>query len=57
MDEIVGRKKLKNSFQYEVSFKNMSSAENQWVPRQDLIDRGLEKKVLAFDSKEAQRLV
>ncbi|EST09060.1 ABC transporter-like protein [Kalmanozyma brasiliensis GHG001] len=56
MDEIVGRKKLKNSFQYEVSFKNMSSAENQWVPRQDLIDRGLEKKVLAFDSKEAQRL-
>ena len=55
-DEIVGRKKLKNSFQYEVSFKNMSSADNQWVPRDDLIQRGLEKKVLAFDSKEAQRL-
>ncbi|KIS67648.1 putative translation elongation factor eEF3 [Mycosarcoma maydis] len=55
-DEIVGRKKLKNSFQYEVSFKNMSSADNQWVPRDDLINRGLERAVLAFDSKEAQRL-
>ncbi|GAC98197.1 hypothetical protein PHSY_005786 [Pseudozyma hubeiensis SY62] len=55
-DEIVGRKKLKNSFQYEVSFKNMSSADNQWIPRDDLINRGLERAVLAFDSKEAQRL-
>ncbi|SJX64391.1 probable YEF3-translation elongation factor eEF3 [Sporisorium reilianum f. sp. reilianum] len=55
IDEIVARKKLKNSFQYEVSFKNMSSADNVWIPRDELIKR-MEKKVLAFDSKEAQRL-
>ncbi|SNX86312.1 probable YEF3 - translation elongation factor eEF3 [Melanopsichium pennsylvanicum] len=56
IDEIVARKKLKNSFQYEVSFKNMSSADNVWIPRDELIKRGFEKKVMAFDSKEAQRL-
>ncbi|PWN47387.1 hypothetical protein IE53DRAFT_382162 [Violaceomyces palustris] len=55
IDEIVGRKKLKNSFQYEVSFKNMSSTENLWLSRDELIKRGFEKKVMAVDSKEAQR--
>ncbi|GAC75832.1 protein containing adaptin N-terminal region [Moesziomyces antarcticus T-34] len=56
IEDIVARKKLKNSFQYEVSFKNMSSADNVWIPRDELIKRGFEKKVMAFDSKEAQRL-
>ncbi|KAN0061900.1 translational elongation factor EF-1 alpha [Thecaphora frezii] len=55
IDEIVGRKKLKNSFQYEVSFKNMSSTENLWLSRDELLKRGFEKKVMAVDSKEAQR--
>lgn len=56
IDELVGRKKLKNSFQYEVSFKNFSSADNVWMSRDDLIKRGFEKKVMALDSREAQRL-
>ncbi|CAO1624533.1 unnamed protein product [Parajaminaea phylloscopi] len=56
IDELVGRKKLKNSFQYEVSFKNFSSADNIWLSRDDLIKRGFEKKVMALDSREAQRL-
>lgn len=56
IDELVGRKKLKNSFQYEVSFKNYSSADNIWLSRDELIKRGFEKKVLALDSREAQRL-
>ena len=43
IDEIVGRKKLKQSYEYEVSFKNMSSSENIWLPRDDLIKRGFEK--------------
>lgn len=46
IDEIVGRKKLKNSFQYEVSFKNYSSADNMWLSRDELIKRGFEKKVM-----------
>ncbi|KAI0927941.1 hypothetical protein AcW1_005340 [Taiwanofungus camphoratus] len=56
IDEIVGRKKLKQSYEYEVSFKNLSSSENIWLPRDDLIKRGFEKKVLEVDTREAQRL-
>ncbi|KAG9091131.1 translational elongation factor EF-1 alpha [Ceratobasidium sp. 370] len=56
IDEIVSRKKLKQSYEYEVSFKNMSSTENIWLPRDELIKRGFEKKVLELDTREAQRL-
>ena len=56
IESIVARKKLKNSYQYEISFKNMSSADNLWLSRDELLKRGFEKKVLAFDSQEAQRL-
>ena len=43
IDEIVARKKLKQSYEYEVSFKGLSSSENIWMPRDDLIKRGFEK--------------
>lgn len=56
IDEIVGRKKLKQSYEYEVSFKNLSSTENIWLPRDELITRGFEKKVIELDTREAQRL-
>jgi elongation factor 3 len=56
IDEIVARKKLKQSYEYEVSFKGMSSAENMWISRDELITRGFEKKVMELDTKEAQRL-
>jgi elongation factor 3 len=56
IDEIVNRKKLKQSYEYEVSFKGLSSSENVWLPRDDLIKRGFEKKVLEVDTREAQRL-
>ncbi|EGN96285.1 hypothetical protein SERLA73DRAFT_112506 [Serpula lacrymans var. lacrymans S7.3] len=56
IDEIIARKKLKQSYEYEVSFKNLSSSENIWLPRDDLIKRGFEKKVLEVDTREAQRL-
>ncbi|KAI0831650.1 P-loop containing nucleoside triphosphate hydrolase protein [Trametes gibbosa] len=56
IDEIVARKKLKQSYEYEVSFKGLSSSENIWLPRDDLIKRGYEKKVLEVDTREAQRL-
>ncbi|KAL5512033.1 TEF3 [Sanghuangporus vaninii] len=56
IDEIITRKKLKQSYEYEVSFKGLSSSENVWVPRDELIKRGFEKKVLEVDTREAQRL-
>ncbi|KAJ6630203.1 P-loop containing nucleoside triphosphate hydrolase protein [Mycena sp. CBHHK59/15] len=56
IDEIIGRKKLKQSYEYEVSFKALSSSENIWLPRDDLIKRGFEKKVIEVDTREAQRL-
>ncbi|KDQ59676.1 hypothetical protein JAAARDRAFT_33249 [Jaapia argillacea MUCL 33604] len=56
IDEILARKKLKQSYEYEVSFKNMSSTENIWMPRDELVKRGFEKKVIEVDTREAQRL-
>jgi elongation factor 3 len=56
IDELVGRKKEKQSYQYEVSFKGMSSSENIWLSRDELIKRGFEKKVIEIDTREAQRL-
>jgi elongation factor 3 len=56
IDEIVSRKKLKQSYEYEVSFKNLSSTENVWLSRDELIQRGYEKKVIEIDTREAQRL-
>ncbi|EPQ58683.1 hypothetical protein GLOTRDRAFT_115007 [Gloeophyllum trabeum ATCC 11539] len=56
IDEILTRKKLKQSYEYEVSFKNMSSTENIWMSRDELIKRGFEKKVIEVDTREAQRL-
>lgn len=48
IDEISSRKKLKQSYEYEVSFKGLSSTENIWLPRDELIKRGFEK-VSHFD--------
>jgi elongation factor 3 len=56
IDEIITRKKLKQSYEYEVSFKGLSSSENIWVPRDELVKRGFEKKVIEVDTREAQRL-
>lgn len=56
IDEIIARKKLKQSYEYEVSFKGLSSSENIWLPRDELVKRCFEKKVLEVDTREAQRL-
>ncbi|GAA6003249.1 hypothetical protein JCM10207_001825 [Rhodosporidiobolus poonsookiae] len=55
IDEVINRKKLKQSFEYEVTFKGLSSSENMWLPRDELIRRGFEKKVMEVDSREAQK--
>jgi hypothetical protein len=46
IDEILTRKKLKQSYEYEVSLKGFSSSENIWLPRDDLVKRGFEKVCL-----------
>jgi elongation factor 3 len=56
IDELVARKKLKQSYEYEVSFKGLSSTENIWMSRDELISRGFEKKIMELDTREAQRL-
>ncbi|EJU05795.1 hypothetical protein DACRYDRAFT_46812 [Dacryopinax primogenitus] len=56
IDEIVARKKLKQSYEYEVTFKGLSSSENLWIARDELVKRGFEKKVIELDTREAQRL-
>lgn len=56
IDEILARKKLKQSYEYEVSLKGLSSSENIWLSRDELVKRGFEKKVLEVDTREAQRL-
>jgi elongation factor 3 len=48
LDEILSRKKLKQSYEYEVSLKGLSSSENIWLPCDDLIKRGFEKVCLHF---------
>ncbi|KAK4052978.1 translational elongation factor EF-1 alpha [Microbotryomycetes sp. JL221] len=55
IEDLVARKKLKQSFEYEVTFVNMSSSENIWLPRDELITRGFEKKVMEVDTREAQK--
>lgn len=37
IDEIVARKNLKQSYEYKVSFKGLSSSENIWLLRDDLL--------------------
>ena len=51
IDEIVARKKLKQSYEYEVSFKGLSSSENIWLPRDELVKRGFEKASLGFSAR------
>ncbi|KNZ57536.1 uncharacterized protein VP01_2134g3 [Puccinia sorghi] len=55
IEDITNRKKLKQSFEYECNFKGLSSSENIWLSRDELIKRGFEKKILEVDSREAQK--
>jgi len=55
IEEILVRRKLKQSYEYEVSFKGLSSSENIFLPRDDLIKRGFEKRIQAIDTKAAQQ--
>ncbi|KAG2226959.1 hypothetical protein INT45_006366 [Circinella minor] len=56
VEEIVGRRKLKQSYEYEISWKGKSSVENTWISRQRLEQMGFSKKIAEVDAQEAAKL-
>ncbi|KAF9582029.1 translational elongation factor EF-1 alpha, partial [Lunasporangiospora selenospora] len=55
IDEMVGRRKAKRTFEYEVQFVGRSYEDNQWIPREKLEEWGFEKVLKAFDDREAAK--
>lgn len=55
IEAIVGRQKLKKSFQYEIKWRYWKPKYNSWVARDILIGHGFEKLVQKFDDHEASR--
>lgn len=55
LEMIIGRQKLKKSFQYEVKWRNLDHRYNTWLPREKLIEAGFGKLVQEHDDLEASR--
>ncbi|KAJ3073487.1 hypothetical protein HDU98_001415 [Podochytrium sp. JEL0797] len=55
VEVIIGRQKLKKSFQYEVKWVNYKHKFNTWLPRERLVEEGFNKLVQEFDDYEAAR--
>lgn len=55
IEALVGRQKLKKSFQYEVKWKHYLPKYNSWVPKEDLLGHGFHKLIQKFDDHEASR--
>lgn len=55
IEALVGRQKLKKSFQYEVKWRHFLPKYNSWVPREYLLEQGFDKLIQKFDDHEASR--
>ncbi|KAJ3021510.1 hypothetical protein HKX48_008367, partial [Thoreauomyces humboldtii] len=55
VEYLIGRQKLKKSFQYEVKWIGMMPKHNTWIAREKLLELGFQKLVQAFDDREASR--
>ncbi|KAF8919883.1 P-loop containing nucleoside triphosphate hydrolase protein [Mucidula mucida] len=55
LEMVMGRQKLKKSFQYEIKWRGMDHRYNTWVPRDDLMSKGYTKVVQQFDDLESSR--
>ncbi|KAI0081236.1 hypothetical protein K474DRAFT_1762039 [Panus rudis PR-1116 ss-1] len=55
LEMIMGRQKLKKSFQYEIKWRGLDHRFNTWIPREELIEKGFTKIVQQFDDLEASR--
>lgn len=52
---IMGRQKLKKSFQYELKWRGLDHKFNTWMPRDELLAKGFGKFVQQFDDLESSR--
>ncbi|WFC96088.1 [NU+] prion formation protein 1 [Malassezia brasiliensis] len=52
---IVGRSKLKKSFQYEIKWVGLEHKYNTWIPRERLLELGFAKLVQKFDDFDSSR--
>ncbi|KAF7428287.1 hypothetical protein PC9H_007508 [Pleurotus ostreatus] len=55
LELIMGRQKLKKTFQYEIKWRGLDHRWNTWVPRDDLLNKGFTKLVQQFDDLESSR--
>lgn len=55
MENIMGRRAAKRSFEYEIKWQGKSWDDNSWMSRGKLEDLGLEKFLKIYDEKEAAR--
>ncbi|KAJ8469483.1 hypothetical protein ONZ45_g16872 [Pleurotus djamor] len=55
VEMIMGRQKLKKTFQYEIKWRGLDHRYNTWVPRDDLLAKGFIKLVQQFDDLESSR--
>ncbi|KAH9858691.1 P-loop containing nucleoside triphosphate hydrolase protein [Lenzites betulinus] len=55
LEMIMGRQKLKKSFQYEVKWRGLDHRFNTWIPREELLEKGFTKLVQQFDDLESSR--
>jgi len=53
VEQVLNRRKLKSSFEYEASFVGMTPDKNKWLPRKWLEDNGFGKLVDRLDAQEA----
>lgn len=53
VEQVLNRRKLKSSFEYEASFVGMTPDKNRWLPRKWLEDNGFGKLVDRLDAQEA----
>jgi elongation factor 3 len=52
VERLMGRRKEKTGLMYEVKFKSKTQDFNIWMDRDDLIEKGFEKLILAVDRKK-----
>ncbi|KDN45944.1 hypothetical protein K437DRAFT_294415 [Tilletiaria anomala UBC 951] len=55
IEYIVGRSKLKKSFQYEIKWLGLQHKHNTWIARERLLELGFSKMLQAFDDFESSR--
>lgn len=51
--EVLARRKLRNSYEYEVSWVGQGPDKNTWLPRKELEAMGFGKNCDALDAREA----